>query len=217
MYIPRTIEPLVKESLFKTKIVIIYGPRQVGKTTLVRKIVTDLNLPFIYLNCDEGEVRNVLAGKDSSIKLKQLIGDNKLIILDEAQRIKDIGLKLKLLIDNFPDQQVIATGSSSFDPANEVVEPLTGRNIPFWLYPFSLQELTFIWDRLTLLQNLEPLMIYGSYPSIILAKTLTEKEKNIKLLASDNLYRDVVKFQSLKNSQTVHKLLSAFSFSFTNW
>lgn len=211
MYIPRTIEPLVKESLFKSKVVIIYGPRQVGKTTLVKKIAHDLNLPFIYLNCDESEVRNVLAGGDSSVKLKQLIGDSKLIILDEAQRIKDIGLKLKLLIDNFPDQQVVATGSSSFELANEVVEPLTGRNIPFWLYPFSLRELTFIWDRLTLLQNLEQLMIYGSYPSIILAKTLVEKEKNIKLLASDNLYRDIVKFQSLKNSQTVHKLLSALA------
>jgi len=211
MYIPRTIEPLVKESLFENKVVTIYGPRQVGKTTLVKKIAADLNLPFIYLNCDESEVRNVLTGEGSSVKLKQLIGDNKLIVLDEAQRIKDIGLKLKLLIDNFPEQQVIATGSSSFELANEVVEPLTGRNVPFWLYPFSLQELTFIWDRLTLLQNLEQLMIYGSYPSIVLAKTLTEKEKNIKLLASDNLYRDIVKFQSLKNSQTVHKLLSALA------
>lgn len=152
-----------------------------------------------------------MAGEDSSVKLKQLIGDSKLIILDEAQRIKDIGLKLKLLIDNFPDQQVIATGSSSFELANEVVEPLTGRNVPFWLYPFSLAELTFIWNRLDLLQNLEQIMIYGSYPSVILAKTPLEKEKNIKLLASDNLYRDIVKFQSLKNSQTVHKLLSALA------
>ena len=116
MYIQRLIETEVKASLYKGKIIIIYGARQVGKTTLVKKILSDLpGMESLYLNCDEGDIQKLFRDSITSTALKQIIGDKKLVVIDEAQRIKDIGVKLKLLVDNFPNQQVIATGSSSFE------------------------------------------------------------------------------------------------------
>lgn len=211
MYISRTIEPKIKKSLFKGKIIIIYGPRQVGKTTLVKKIAKDSKIPYLFLNCDENTVRDLFIDADSVTRLSSIIGDNKLIIIDEAQRIKDIGLKLKLLIDNFPKIQVIATGSSSFELADKISEPLTGRGDPYFLYPFSLKEISSFWSRLEIVQNLESLLIYGCYPAAVLAKSALQKEKETRILAGDNLYRDVIKFQDLKASETAKKLLAALS------
>lgn len=139
------------------------------------------------------------------------MGNNKLVVIDEAQRIKDIGLKLKLLVDNFPETQIVATGSSAFELADKISEPLTGRNDPYFLYPFSLKEISSFWSRLEIIQNLENLLIYGCYPAVVFAKSNLQKEKEIKLLAGDNLYRDVIKFQDLKASEAVKKLLAALS------
>lgn len=211
MYIKRSIEPLIKKNLFGGKIIIIYGPRQVGKTTLVKKLLKEIKFPTVFLNCDEADVRNKFLEADTSTKLKQIIGESRLVIIDEAQRIKDIGLKLKLLIDNFPQQQIIATGSSAFELASEIIEPLTGRNLKFWLQPFSLKELNGVWDRWESKRHLESLLLYGSYPAAVTASSLTEKEKLVKLLASDYLYKDVLKFHSLKSAETVQKLLIALA------
>src|SRR5688572_5731803 len=141
MYIKREVEGAIKENLFKGKVLVVYGARQVGKTTMVKKIAEDVKIPYSYLNCDELDILSRLQTAENSEALKSLIGGNKLVIIDEAQRVKDIGLKLKLLVDNFPEVQVIATGSSSFDLANQIQEPLTGRNFEFWLFPLSLNEL----------------------------------------------------------------------------
>ncbi|MBI2600316.1 AAA family ATPase [Candidatus Daviesbacteria bacterium] len=135
MYIQRQLEPIVKKSLFKGKIIIIYGARQVGKTTLVKKIAGDFGQPFSYLNCDELDVLSQFQQADNSQALKQMLGDDRLVIIDEAQRVLNIGLKLKLLVDNYPETQLLVTGSSSLDLSNEVSEPLTGRCDEFWLFP----------------------------------------------------------------------------------
>ncbi|MBU2035886.1 AAA family ATPase, partial [Patescibacteria group bacterium] len=142
MYISRLIEPIIQQNLFKGDAIVVYGARQVGKTTLVNKIIEDNSkLDCKYLNCDEGDIRKLLTEAETSDGLKRIIGDSKLVVIDEAQRIRNIGLKIKLLVDNFPDQQVIATGSSSFELANEIKEPLTGRSREFWLYPLSSSEI----------------------------------------------------------------------------
>jgi predicted AAA+ superfamily ATPase len=211
MYISRSIEPLVAKALFQGKVVIIYGPRQVGKTTLVKRVLSDLQLSYLYLNCDEDVTRKLFSGSESSIRLKEIIGEHKVVVIDEAQRVRNIGLKLKILVDNFPHQQIIATGSSSFELANEIVEPLTGRNTSFWLYPFSLKELSTIWDKFTLLQNFENLLIFGSYPRVVLASSKEERIATLRELAGDSLYKDVLKFQSLKSSEMVQKLLAALA------
>ena len=130
----------IKASLFKGKVVVVYGARQVGKTTMVKKIAEDSGIAYSYLNCDELDILSRLQNADNSEALKSMMGGNKLVIIDEAQRVKNIGLKLKLMVDTFPDIQIIATGSSSFDLANEIQEPLTGRNFEFWLFPLSLNR-----------------------------------------------------------------------------
>ena len=141
MYIQRTIYDKIISSLFKNKAIIIYGARQVGKTTLINKIKENSICKTIYLNCDEIDVRQALTNKTST-ELKNFIGNNKLVIIDEAQRVQNIGLTLKLLVDNFKDIQIIATGSSSFELSNKISESLTGRKIEFHLYPFSIQEIS---------------------------------------------------------------------------
>lgn len=212
MYIPRLIEPIIQKNLFKGDAIIIYGARQVGKTTLVNKIL-EKNSEFDsrYLNCDEGDIRKSLTEAETSDDLKRIIGNSKLIVVDEAQRIRNIGLKLKLLVDNFPDQQVIATGSSSFELANEIKEPLTGRSREFWLYPLSSAELFKQGENLEFSRNIESMLIYGTYPLVHFASTNEEKKIQIEKIVTNYLYKDVLKFQNLKSTEIIRKLLEALA------
>ena len=138
--IKRLIFDNIQQRLFKNKVILLFGPRQVGKTTLLKKIESECSEPFILLNGDEPDVRELFRDASSTV-LKNLFGSNKLILIDEAQRIEQIGLKLKLAFDNIPGIQIIATGSSSFELANMANEPLTGRKFEYHLYPFSFEEL----------------------------------------------------------------------------
>lgn len=211
MFIQRQLQSIVTDSIFKGKIVIIYGARQVGKTTLVRKIAKETGQSFGYLNCDEMDVLSQLQQADTSDALRQLMGNTKLVIIDEAQRVQNIGLKLKLLADTYPDIQLLVTGSSAFDLANEVTEPLTGRSNEFWLFPLSTDE---VWQQSTPLtreRDLEKWLIYGSYPGIWNLDSNEEKAIHIKQLASNYLYKDVLKFNKVKNSETILKLLQALA------
>ncbi|MEK7522683.1 MAG: ATP-binding protein [Patescibacteria group bacterium] len=210
--IPRTVEKTILKYLWKGKIIIIYGARQVGKTTLVKTIIKNLSLQSsIYLNCDENDIRQMFIHANTSTQLKEIIGNRKLVVIDEAQRIPDIGLKLKLLVDAFPSQQIIATGSSSFDLANTIVEPLTGRNISFWLYPFSISEIQTIYSSTEIHRILETFLIYGTYPAVIKAASFEEKQTNVSYIANNYLYKDIFKFQGLKASTVVTKLLQALA------
>ena len=211
MYIQRQLEPVLKESLFKGKIVIVYGARQVGKTTLVKKIAENLGESFGYLNCDEIDVLSQFQKADNSLALRQMMGNNKLVIIDEAQRVRNIGLKLKLLIDNYPEIQLLVTGSSSLDLSNEVNEPLTGRCDEFWLFTLSTKEM---WQKSNVIsrnRDLEKWLVYGSYPEVWGLKSNEEKSIKIKQLASNYLYKDVLKFNEVKNSEIVLKLLQALA------
>jgi uncharacterized protein len=215
MLIKRTIQEAVEKALFKEKIVIIYGPRQVGKTTLVKQIKEKYNSKYAYFNCDEPDVREALTNKTST-ELKDFLNLdlNKLVVLDEAQRVKNIGITLKLLIDNFPETQIIATGSSSFDLANEISEPLTGRKNEFFLYPFSLEELSQMYSSLEIDRLLENKMIFGMYPEIILKKD--DLEKSLKSLTQSYLYKDVLQYQNIKNPEILEKLLQALALQVGN-
>ncbi len=211
MYFQRQIESVIKENLFKGKIITIYGARQVGKTTLVKKIATELNQPFEYLNCDELDVLSQFQQANNSLALRQMIGNNRIVIIDEAQRIKNIGLKLKLLIDNYPEIQLLVTGSSSLDLSNEISEPLTGRCHEFWLFPLSIKE---VWSNSSVLirqRELDNWLIYGSYPEIWNMDSNQEKSIRIKQLATNYLYKDILKFNLIKNSETILKLLQALA------
>ena len=139
--IKREIQKSIESRLFKGKLIVIYGARQVGKTTLIKEIGNKYPDETYYLNCDEPDIRELLSGATST-KLKNIVGKKKLILIDEAQRIKNIGITLKLFADEIKDVQVIATGSSAFELSNEINEPLTGRKYEFTLYPFSMRELS---------------------------------------------------------------------------
>ena len=135
--IPRIIKSQIQNDLFKGKAIIVTGPRQVGKTTLLETLREENKLKGLWLNCDEPDIR-LLLENTTSTQLKALIGEYQLVFIDEAQRVKNIGLTLKLLVDNLKNVQVIATGSSALELANEINEPLTGRKWEYNLYPLSI-------------------------------------------------------------------------------
>ena len=205
--IKRKIQKNIENNLFKGKVVIIYGARQVGKTTLVKEIMKKYS-PAVYLNCDEPDIKKALTEKTST-ELKNFLGKNKLVVIDEAQRVKNIGLILKLIVDNMTDLQVIAIGSSSFDLSNEVNEPLTGRKYEYFLSPFSFEELKQNYSDLELKRLLETRMIYGAYPEVI--NNPAEADQNLINLTRSYLYKDVLQYQRIKNPDVLEKLLQALA------
>ncbi len=210
--IPRYLRNSIENWLFKGKVIIIYGPRQVGKTTLAKQILDQYN--GVFVNCEILAVKEILESQNPD-KIKAYFGNTTLVVLDEAQKIKNIGTTLKILVDTFPEMQIIATGSSSFDLANEVVEPLTGRNIKFTLFPFSLFELHFRHDKFSLHGKLGDFLVYGTYPDVI-DRSYSEMKTLINEISTDYLYQDVLEFKSLKKSDLLHKLLKALALQLGN-
>lgn len=206
--IKRTIQNSIEEALFGRKIIIIYGARQVGKTTLVKEIQKKHADESVYLNCDEPDIREALTNKTST-EIKAFLGNKKLVIVDEAQRVKNIGLTLKLIVDNFPSIQIVATGSSSFDLSNKIAEPLTGRKYEFYLYPFSVEELKSLYSGLEVDRILERRIIFGMYPEIAIGggDALTK----LKNIANSFLYKDALQYQNIKNPDILNKLLAALA------
>ncbi|HEY4832710.1 MAG TPA: ATP-binding protein [Waddliaceae bacterium] len=206
--IKRAIYQQVIKNLFKGKAIIITGPRQVGKTTLLQAIMKESERGVLYLNCDEPDIRPML-GNASSTSLKALIGDNALILIDEAQRVKNIGLTLKLLVDNFKEIQIIATGSSALELANEINEPLTGRKREYHLYPFSTAEMVVNFSIIQETRLLEQRMIYGFYPEIV--NSPAEAQPNLLDLANNYLYKDVLSLQDVRKPALLERLLTALA------
>lgn len=204
-FIHRIVEKSIKESLFQGKIIVLYGARQVGKTTLVKKILADYDSRSGYFNCEEMSAQNGLAVADSRA-LRAFLGHHKVIVLDEAQYIPDIGRKLKILIDTFPEMQIVATGSSSFELADKTAEPLTGRALHFTLYPFSYEEITASGHLFTVEEDIEKILRFGSYPEVFM---LPEKRalERLNALSAAYLYKDTLRFDDLKKSGLVRDLL----------
>jgi predicted AAA+ superfamily ATPase len=205
---PRAIQPVIENNLFQGKIIIIYGARQVGKTTLCKAILQKHEQTSLYLNCDEPDIRAMLTNRTST-ELRQIIRQKQLIIIDEAQRVKNIGLTLKLIVDNMPHIQVIATGSSSFDLSNDIKEPLTGRKIEFFLHPLSVAELLSVESEPFAEKRLLPWRLrYGTYPEVV---NSSDPQAAILEIASSYLYRDVTEYQHLKYPERLHRLMQALA------
>lgn len=195
------------------KIIIILGPRQVGKTTLVNTIAEESRERMLYLNGDEPDIRALLSDMTST-QLKTLVGQNKLLIIDEAQRIQNIGLTLKLVHDHLNDLQVIVTGSSSLELANEINEPLTGRKFEFFLYPVSTEEMIRHHGLIEEKRLLHHRLIYGSYPEVI---TRSGDEMMIlSQLADSYLYKDILVWQQIKKPALLEKLIQALALQIGN-
>jgi uncharacterized protein len=211
--IKRAIYQQIIENLFKGKAIIITGPRQVGKTTLLQAIMAESKSKVLYLNCDEPDIRPMLENA-SSTSLNALVGNNALILIDEAQRVKNIGLTLKLLVDNFKEIQIIATGSSALELANEINEPLTGRKREYHLYPFSTSEMVANSSILQETRLLEQRMIYGFYPDIV--NSPGEAQPNLLDLANNYLYKDVLSLQDVRKPALLERLVTALALQIGN-
>ena len=213
MLIERTLQKRIERFLFKGKIIVLYGARQVGKTTLVKEIIKHHPDISLYLNCDEPDIRLRFSSKTST-ELKSLFGNKKLVVIDEAQSVRDMAISLKLIADTFPDIQVIATGSSSFELASNLNEPLTGKKFEFTLYPLSIVELTAVYSDIEIERLLTRFLVYGFYPEIVTSADNTEAL--LKNLAYSYSFKDVFKFHGIKNPEVLEKLLRALALQVGN-
>ncbi len=207
--IKRTIEKSIRKDFFKGKIIILAGPRQVGKTTLIKHILKDYT-SVITFNGDNRRDRSSLAKNDFEF-IDKLIGENKIVFIDEAQKIEEIGNTLKLLVDNYgKKKQIIATGSSSLNLLSNTSEPLTGRKYVYELYPLSVTEIYSQRHPLDLDKELENLLIYGSYPDIY-SGSLRVKEEQLLEITRSYLYKDILELEDVRSSSSIDKLLSALA------
>ncbi|MDH4471544.1 MAG: ATP-binding protein [Fluviicola sp.] len=206
--IRRAIVQHLQEDLFQGKAILLFGPRQVGKTTVLEVLLQEQNQQCLILNADETDVRESLENTTSTA-LRNLFGDNKIVFIDEAQRVNNIGLTLKLITDQIKDVQVIASGSSAFDLASQTQESLTGRKYEHFLLPLSFTEMVAHHGLLEEKRLLQQRMIYGYYPEIV--SDPSKAEKHIKLLTNSYLYKDLLQLESMKKPALLTKILKALA------
>jgi len=209
--IVRTLQAEVEKRLFKGKAILLFGPRQSGKSTLVETLLGDKD--HLYLNGDDADVREILTNTTAT-NLKTIVGNKTILFIDEAQRIPNIGLTLKLFTDQIKNVQVIATGSSAFELSSQVNEPLTGRKYEFMLYPLSFAEMVNYNGLVKEKRLIEHRLIYGYYPEIV-TKPGEEKEL-LKLLANSYLYKDLLMLEQVKKPAILEKLLKALALQVGN-
>ena len=210
----RDIEKIVGSWMASPEIIILFGARQVGKSTLLEILLSKQD-EMIILNCENQVISDALQSRDVN-RIMALFDGKKIVALDEAQEIPEIGKILKLLYDDKRiTQKLIATGSSSFDLANKTGEPLTGRNIKFKLFPLSIHEIALKKGWINVLESMNDLLVYGSYPGIV---DLLPSEKKTKLLtmSGDYLFKDIYKFAQLRNPEILRKLLKAIALQLGN-
>jgi len=210
--IGRIITDTIQKKIFSGKAILLFGPRQVGKTTLLETFVNDKE-NVLWLNADEQDVQALFERPSSTVFQKEF-ANVKILIIDEAQRIKDVGLKLKLITDQLKDIQLIVTGSSAFELANKLNEPLTGRKWEYHLYPLSYEEMVSHHGLLEERRLLKHRLVYGYYPDVVTANG-NEKEV-LKQLSDSYLYKDLLIWNKIKKSEKLVKLLQALAFQLGN-
>ncbi|MBQ9586957.1 MAG: ATP-binding protein [Bacteroidales bacterium] len=206
--IERLLKEQINKKLWRGKVIIIVGPRQVGKTTLLRMLTKDSDRRALVWNCDEPDVRRKLT-EPSSTALGAETSEADLILIDEAQRVQNIGITLKLLVDNFPDKQVVVTGSSAIELSNSINEPLTGRKYEYVMFPFSAEELIREFGATDERRLLERRLLYGSYPEVV--NHPGEERETLTNLVSSYLYKDIFSFQDVRKPEIIEQLLQALA------
>lgn len=209
--INRFVSKEILEDIGKQKILMLYGSRRVGKTNILENIKAKYGDTALYVTGEDMDVQSIL--KNRTIKnYKLFVGNNKVIIIDEAQYIEEIGLCLKLMIDQIKGITIIASGSSSFDLSNATGEPLVGRNYTFRLYPFAQQELKQIENLIDTKGNFEERMIYGNYPELVYLKTKQEKERYLQEIVNSYLLKDILALENVKDAASLKKLLQLLAY-----
>lgn len=208
MKIDRKISLSIDRKLFKGRVIILTGPRRVGKSTILHNICKKWG-NYLFLDGDDPAVRTMLDTPNYE-QIKQLIGGHKLVFIDEAQRIRNIGLTLKMVHDRMEHVQLVVSGSSSLDLGNHQQESLTGRKWEYSLYPISWEEFYHHTDFLTLTQQLENRVIYGMYPDVIMNPG--EEEEILKELTRSYLYKDILSLTGIKKPDILEKLVMALAY-----
>lgn len=207
--IDRTLKAAIVSKLKDHKAIILLGPRQTGKSTFIQLIKAQFKQPVAWWNGDETDIRSLLE-KPTSTQLKSLIGNNKTVVIDEAQRIENIGLCIKLMTDHIKDIKVIATGSSAFELANKINEPLTGRKWEYYLYPLSFGEMVAHTSLLEEKRLLNHRLVYGYYPEIVTSPG--NEQALLKQLANSYLYKDILTWERIQKPDKLEKLVQALAF-----
>jgi hypothetical protein len=206
--IERKLRSAINERFFNGKAIVLIGARQVGKTTLLKELTNKMSDVF-WLNGDDLATRTLLQ-EVSVEKYRSLLGARKIMVVDEAQRIENIGLKMKLITDNLPDVQLILTGSSSFDLANRVNEPLTGRKWEYTLFPLSFAEMAENTSPFDEIKHLRLRLVYGYYPDVVTHPG--DEQEVLKQLTDSYLYKDILEWERVKKSDKLVKLLQSLAF-----
>jgi predicted AAA+ superfamily ATPase len=193
------------------KAVVVYGARRTGKTTLVNEYMRGQGEGALSVSGEDIDVRHYLSS-ESIEKLSAFVGNNRLLVVDEAQKVPNIGLNLKLILDHIPDMRIIATGSSSFDLARNIGEPLTGRKYTLRLFPLAQMELSAIENPAQTSSRLESRLLYGSYPEIVLMEDNRERERYLKEIVSSYLYKDILELDGIRHASSIARLLQLVAF-----
>lgn len=204
----RLITSTIKQKFFRGKAIIVVGPRQVGKTTLLKMLANEYDRKVLVWNCDEPDVRRKLTDPTSTMLGNETAGYD-IVFIDEAQRVQNIGITLKLLIDNYPGKQVVVTGSSAIELSNSINEPLTGRKYEYVLFPFSVEELVKENGIQEERRLLERRLIYGAYPEVV--NNPGEERETLTNLVSSYLYKDIFAFQDVRKPEIIEQLLQALA------
>lgn len=209
--ITRSIEKQIIKSLIPNKVIVLLGPRRVGKTILINQIIEKITEPYLLLNGENVDIRKQLAYRSTQNYLN-LLGSKRLLIIDEAQKVPEIGNILKLMIDEITGLKILVTGSSAFDISKYTVEPLTGRKKTFNLFALSEEELGQIEDVIQKPANLKQRLIYGNYPELIHLEDMADKIDYLRDLVNSYLLKDILEFENIKNSDKIFDLLRLIAF-----
>jgi len=210
-YVPQAQLPRLRKLVAPGKVVLIYGPRRVGKTTLLRHFAAQAKEDILFVTGEDIAVRDYLESQ-SLEKLRAFVGAKKLLLVDEAQYVTGIGLALKMLVDHIPELRIIATGSSSFDLAHSTGEPLTGRKFTLLLLPLAQLELNAVEAPHETRAALELRMIYGCYPEVVLLEDNAERERYLKELIAAYLFKDILQFEDVRHADKLSRLLQLLAF-----
>lgn len=206
MDIVRLLQAEIDKQIGKQKVVMLYGSRRTGKTTIIRHLADKYGKDVLLLQGEDMDVSMSLAQRTVA-NYKRLTKGKKIIVIDEAQAVPDIGMVLKVMIDNIHDITIIATGSSSFDLVNKTGEPLVGRNLVYQLYPIAQCELKDYEDHITTTRNLEQRLIYGSYPELWQLEDADEQQTYLQQLVNSYLLKDLLILENIKGADVLYKLL----------
>jgi len=210
-YIPQKHLENLKQLVAPGKVVVICGPRRVGKTTLVKKYLKGVKRKSLLVDADDIVVRDYLESQSIS-KLRDFVGDHTLLVVDEAQHVTKIGLNLKLIVDHIPTIRIVATGSSSLDLAKDVGDPLTGRKFLLTLFPLAQMGISQIEKPHETQANLESRLIYGSYPEIITMQSNVSREEYLREIISSYLFKDILALEGIRYANKLVKLLQLLAF-----